>query len=124
MVLNNYYNQFLSDVSDYNESEKDVEDNKYRYGKRIPYIGWYYRHMDFMSGKLPIGNCDEFIGFMVRNKWEYPERYLTEEEFDNVMNIIDQAIEISNSGGVLTDVYNNRNKKLDELWDYMQTLKI
>lgn len=119
-ILDSEYNKFLSDRADYSDHEKDA----HGHGKRLPYIGWYWRHLEFSSGLLPIGDCGDFIGFMANNKWDYPERDLTPEEFDKVMEIIDEAMRLSKQGGCLADIIKETNDKLDELWDYLQTLEV
>lgn len=120
-ILDRHYNDFLSDNSDYNHDN----DDKHGHGKRIPYIGWFWRHISFSDlTTIPIGDCGEFVGFMENNKWDYPERYLTKAEAEHIISIIDEAIELSQAGGALSKVLKNTYKKLDELWDYMQTLEI
>ena len=114
-ILNDYYNQFLSDYAD---DEKG-------HGKRIPYIGWYWRDVDFSSREqITIGDCGEFIGFMENNKWGYNERYLSENEFNNIINIIDKAISENRKGGQLSESSKKRDVELEKLWEYMQTLEI
>lgn len=112
-ILDGQYNNFLS-------SRADDEDDK-----RIPYIGWFWRYIQFSNPtSIPIGDCGEFIGFMANNKWDHPERYLTLEESEKVIAIIDEAIRLSQQGGILADIEAATNAKLRELWDYMQTLAI
>jgi len=117
-ILDSEYNHFLSARADY-----EGDEDKHGCGKRLPYIGWYWRHIEF-SGDIPIGDCGDFIGFMANNKWDHPERDLTEEEKVEVLRIIDEAMELSSKGGALNEIVENTNNKLDELWDYMQTLTI
>ena len=119
VILDSEYNHFLSSRADY----VDGEDDKHDSGKRVPYIGWYWRHIEF-SGDVPIGDCGDFIGFMANNKWDHPERNLTEEEKAEVLRIIDEAMVLSRKGGALREIMANTYAKLDELWDYMQTLTI
>lgn len=119
-ILDSEYNRFLSLHADYDKHDW----GKHDCGKRLPYIGWYWRHIEFSGDQIPIGDCDEFIGFMANNKWDYPERYLTQEEKDHVMSIIDEAMRLSSQGGLGSEIISNTEAKLDELWDYMQTLTI
>lgn len=120
-ILDSEYNRFMEDWADHN-SESDEYDVG-GCGKRIPYIGWYWRHVTF-HGDIPIGDCGEFIGFMVNNKWDYPERNLTESEKMEVMRIIDEAMEENSKGGIFEDIRKKVEDKFTELWEYMQTLKI
>lgn len=115
MIIDEHYNSFLSSCAD---STDGCE-------KRVPYIGWFWRKVEFSHpDQIPIGDCGSFIGFMVNNKWDYPERYLTSEEAEQVITLIDQAIEAANQGGMLDKILKSRDNKLQELWDYMQTLTI
>jgi hypothetical protein len=116
-IIDQQYNEFLSDRSDYN---KDQVDKHGGHGKRLPYIGWFWRHLNFSEKELPIGNCGSFIGFIPNNKWDYPQRSTTREEFQKIMDIIDRAIAQEQKAGVASDL----EAILDELWDYLQTLSI
>lgn len=120
-VLDSEYNDFLSSRADFKDGDTDPHGS----GKRIPYIGWFWRHIEFhdLTG-IPIGDCGEFIGFMANNKWDYSERCLTLEEGEKVMEIIDEAMRLSQQGGNLDEIVKNTDDKLDELWGYMQTLKV
>jgi len=57
----------------------DDNDLAVRHGKAIPYIGWYWRHVDFTQ-TISLGDCGDFVGFMENNKWGYPEFTLTPEQ--------------------------------------------
>lgn len=61
---------------------------------------------------------------MANNKWDYPERTTTPEEFAAIMALIDAAMVENGRGGILADIVKAVNAKLDELWDYLQTLKV
>ena len=122
-ILDSEYNKFLNSWADFNSDDPDDED-RHGCGKRLPYIGWYWRHLCFSSGTLPIGDCGDFIGFMPRNKWDHPERNLTDEEFTHVMGIIDQAMELNSKGGMLSEIHKQVDTKFEELWDYLQTLTV
>lgn len=118
-IINHHYNSFC---------EKACDEGDNPSGKLIPYIGWMWREVDF-CGDIPIGRIvpekeDErgipgFTGFMVNNKWDYPERLLTEGEKAQVINYLDQAMTYTGS-----DYRVKRDKALTKLWDYMQSLSI
>lgn len=120
IILDSHYNDFLAQRADYPTGD----DDKHGHGKRLPYIGWYWRHIAFSRGGVPIGDCGQFIGFMANNKWYYDERNLTEAEQSEVLRIIDDAIALSQKGGNLREIEDTTNAKLDELWDYLQTLSV
>lgn len=120
VIIDSKYNDFLSDKANFSASE-----NKSDHGKRIPYIGWWWRHIQFSNLKqIPIGDCGGFIGFMANNKWDYPERYLTESEALEVISIIDSAMLENRKGGCLADIIAATDKELARLWDYLQSLDI
>jgi hypothetical protein len=110
-ILDSCYNNFI----------RNIEDNNTGVQKRIPYIGAYWRHVTFSDfTNIRIGDCGQFVGFMESNKWGYPERYLTEDEGYSIIGFLDNAMRIQEG--------NDRETTLDiilqNLWDYMQTLKI
>ena len=119
-LVNQLYNAMVSDMANYDESDED----KHGHRKRIPYIGWFYRYSDFVNKEISIGNSGSFIGVMENNKWDCPERYMTKEEVDIYMDFIERAIEERSKGGLVSELYANRDKVLDEMWDWFQTLKI
>lgn len=119
-LLDKQYNDFLGDRADYKQDEDDPRGH----GKRLPYIGWYWRHLDFHSGYLPLGNACGTIGFMANNKWGYPERDTTPDEFAAIMEIVDAAMQANQQGGNLAEIIEQTNKELDRLWGYLQTLTV
>jgi hypothetical protein len=115
VMLDHHYNSFCRDHAD------SEDEDGHRLGKRIPYIGWFWRDVLFDSF-VPIGEAPSpdnsgrpFIGFMANNKWGYPERYLTEVERLQVLAYLDKAIASYRDKDAL-------GAALRELWDYMQTL--
>ena len=118
-VLDGEYNDFLSHRADYPDGERE-----HGRGKRLPYIGWFWRHVCFSSGRVSVGDCGQFVGFMENNKWDYPERELTPDEFAGLMAIIDAAMRLSEQGGELSRIVKETNDKLGEVWDYMQTIRV
>lgn len=78
-------------------------------GKCIPYIGWYWRCVDF--ARVRLGDCGSFIGFMENNKWEYPEWSVTEEQTKSIRA---QLCEI---------VTEPTQAKLQRFFDYIQTCR-
>ena len=119
-ILDGEYNDFLRERADF----KDTDTDPNGYGKRLPYIGWFWRHLEFSDGHLPIGNCGQFIGFMPNNKWDYPERLTTADEFASIIKIIDEAMTLNAQGGDLSKIISSTNAKLDELWPLLQTFSV
>lgn len=119
-IVDSHYNDFIADRADY--GDRDVD--RHGYGKRVPYIGWYWRDIPvYGDWGITIGG-GEFVGFMMNNKWDYPERDLSPDEKERVISILDAAIAASQRGGLLSDTEQSVNDHLDQLWDYLQTLVI
>lgn len=111
-IINDHYNDFCGSYADDESS------------KRIPYLGWYWRHVNFAELKITIGMGGGLVGFMENNKWDYPERDLTEAEAKKVISYLDRAIARNSAGGQLSETIKERDAILAELKDYIQTLKI
>ncbi len=76
-------------------------------GKSIPYIGWFWRYVDFDEPTITIGNCGEFSGFMENNKWGYDSIEIGSKEVKDL----------------LVDIVNQPSKeKLCRLYDRLQEL--
>lgn len=105
-IVNASLNEFVGEYAD---------DEDAPHGKRIPYVGWYWRSTDFANRDIPIGDCGAFVGVMENNKWDYPQRNLTKEEADQVIAIIYEARHESKM---------NAEAKLRELWELFQTFEI
>jgi hypothetical protein len=120
MIDATMYNNFLREWADYDITE----DDPHGHGKRVPYIGWFWRDVDFAERRIPLGHCGDFIGFMRSNKWNHPERVATPGEFAKIIEIIDGAIAESKKRGSREDVRENVNVELTKLWAYMQTLDV
>lgn len=114
IILDATYNDFIRDCCDNN-----LLALAFGVEKPVPFIGSRWRHIEFSQlDKIPIGKSPRMIGFMVKNKCDYPERYLTINEAQNVIALLDEAIHYNQVG--------NFNKVVSILWqlrDYMQTLK-
>jgi hypothetical protein len=64
-------------------------------GKSIPYIGWYWRTVDFDTDKnlwgfglLPAGE----VGFMESNKWGYQSFSADEELWKRIKELLIEAV--------------------------------
>lgn len=83
-------------------------------GKIVPYIGWFWRAVDFSAPEFWLGycndSCGQFVGFMQNNKWDYPEFCITAEQVVRVRELL-----------VAVAVDPNETT-CQALFDYMQTL--
>lgn len=120
-TINGELNRFVSSYADYDEDETGSTP---RFDKRVPYIGWYWRSVDFTNNRIYIGHCGEFVGFMENNKWGYPERMLDDNEAEKVVALVCEAYELSREGGLLSDIQKNTKSKLEEIWPLMQTFEV
>lgn len=146
-ILDSEYNKFLRNCCNVNEYDKDR--TRIRHGKRVPYVGWFWRHLEFHKGRLPIGFIGRappaprlptprswrsvvrdrpgrggYVGFMANNKWGHHERLTTPEEFDTIMGFIDAAMAESQKGGELEEMVRKTHAELKKLRDYVQTLPL
>ncbi len=89
-------------------------------GKCIPYIGWFWREVDFTSpislGILPpqdsqFAKTDGWVGFMENNKWGYDEFTCTLPQSQRLEELLIEAIEKLS------------NETLQAVFNYMQTLR-
>lgn len=119
-IVNGELNRLVARYADYDDDESGDHGD----GKRVPYIGWYWRNVDFVGGDFHVGHCGSFIGFMENNKWDYPERRLTPDEAKRVTAIVCEAMHLNNAGGNLAEIIANTKAKLGELWDLLQSFPI
>lgn len=116
-AINTTLNDLVGQLANYEEGESDP----HGHGKRVPYVGWYWRSVDFASSDYRIGDCGSFVGFMENNKWDYPERRMTPDEAAQVTAIVCEAYDINRGGGILSDILANTRAKVDELWPLLQS---
>jgi len=116
-LINELYNSRVAEWADFDDEDHPPDSD--HHGKRIPYIGWFWRHADFANKQISIGNTGGYIGVMENNKWGYPERLMTAEEFDMFTGYLDRAFAENGQ---------NRKKNVEqifaELRQWFQTLEI
>lgn len=120
-LINMVYNNWIGDYCDTPFNDDEGIEN----GKRIPYIGWYWRNIDVMEKDIRVGITTEgYKGIMENNKWDYGERRLTPEECDTFTGFIDKAIDEYSRGGSLDALIKSRDSVFKEIRDWIQTLEI
>ncbi len=84
-------------------------------GKIFPYIGWFWREVNF-DRLLPLAECEGdigddkgFVGIIVNNKWGYDEWETTEEQRGEIKALFEKAVAAHNQDGY------------QALFDYVQT---
>jgi len=120
LVFNERYNDFCRSWSDAKEESKDYDD--ILNGKRIPYMGWFWRSINFWSGEIPLGFNQGYVGFMENNKWDHHERLMSPHETKQLMLYLDEAMESSRKGGDLGKIHDEVRDKLKVIRDWMQGL--
>lgn len=89
-LINELYNRRVASLADFESDEKVYDDTGT--GKRIPYIGWFWRDADFVNAQITIGRTGNgYIGVMGNNKWGYPEREMTEQEASTFIDFLEAA---------------------------------
>ena|SRR5258708_6327950 len=119
-LVNGAFNSRVSDLADYEDKAVD----KHGHGKRIPYIGWFWRYTDFVGKSISIGDAGGMIGVMGNNKWGYYERLMTEQEANTFIDYLERAFAERDKGGLVSETEADAEKVFDELWDWFQTLKV
>jgi hypothetical protein len=76
-------------------------------GKCIPYIGWYWRTVNFDS-PIHLGHCGKFVGFMENNKWGYQEKECTKKDSKQIIILLEKAVKTPT------------NETLQKAFDYIQ----
>lgn len=92
-------------------SDMDVWEAVEGTGKPIFYWGWVWRDVDFTRPiHLAVGPAtgDKMAGFCENNKWGYPSFILTQEKSDELVELIEMAVDYPNK------------TTLKNVWDFMQ----
>lgn len=110
---NKRYNEVVGKYADYAEADNDP----HGHGKRVPYLGWFWRTVDFadLAGSSLCVEPD-LKGFMENNKWEYRERGLSDAEASAILDIVDDAVRMEDAG----DAPEKVAARLADLWPLMQ----
>jgi hypothetical protein len=95
-LVNDIYNDEIREYADFADGDSA---NDTTTGKRIPYIGWFWRDTDFAERNITIGKAtvesgyaeSGYVGVMEKNKWDYPERQMTPEEAATFIDFLEQA---------------------------------
>lgn len=114
MRTNDEYNTWLAGHSDVDEdADRDYE--LFGTGKRLAYIGWFWRAVDVVGRDIPLGWADGgFVGIMARNKWDYRQRDMTPDEAEHFVAAIEAAMDAEAAGAAREDI--NRRLRDVSLW--------
>lgn len=112
-IINDHYNEVCNRWCD----EESMPN-----GKALPYIGWFWRYVHF-TDEIDIGDCGEFKGVMVKNKWGHPERKMTSKEKKTFIEMLD---DLNNPSYIVSGEEINKqiSRECKKIWDWFQELKI
>jgi len=89
------------------------------------YMGWYWRNVDFFTPRgFTIARGDGQIAACMNNKWDYPERDLTDDEQKVVRDLVWAAYVASRQGGNLAEIHANTDAKLAEAQAFIDSLDV
>lgn len=111
-ILNDMYNSFLERL------HEDCRKELYSRGAIF---------MDFASGKIPIRfvthpDGSKTVSF-AEKRTNDQTRYTTEEEFEKITSIIDEAMQVTMYSGDILKALKLQNEKIKELKGYMNSLE-
>lgn len=117
-VIDYVYNDFCSKIEDLAYEE--------RYKYLIPHFGWFWRSIPFSNPvKIKVAKDSERVGFCAKNKWDYPERYLTYDEAMNIIGHIDSMRSLTNHRSLKESILDDDFLLAsDNLKHYMNSLEI
>lgn len=116
VIVNSALNDWIRDLDD---AAGDALTNIFSHngsGKPVPYVGWYWRNVDFVAGAIPIANCGSFIGVCESNKWGYPMRMLEADEAERVTALLWSAM--------CEEDTEKRTALIKNVWDTFQSFTI
>jgi len=121
-LINELYNKRVAEWADFDDDDNPPDSN--HRGKRIPYIGWFWRHADFADRRISIGDTGGYIGVMENNKWGYRERLMTPEEVDTFTGYLDRAFAENSKSGDKAQLRANAERVFAELRQWFQALEV
>jgi co-chaperonin GroES (HSP10) len=110
--LDALYDAQVADIADCD----DGQDDPHGHGKRLPYIGWFWRELYWADLRIPIGDAGELVGPMMSNKWGYPERRMTRTEAHYFRHELDHVFQLQRAGGDI-------EAPCAQIWNWMQGLR-
>ena len=118
LIVNDTLNKFIADLSPSSFSDNRAE-------APIPYQGWFWRSVDFFAPRgITIAEGDGQIAVCQNNKWDYPQRYLTDVERDEFLRLVWEAYRAGNAGGIVSEIYEARDKAIAKAGEFIAALKI
>lgn len=111
-MIDDQLNERIQEIADFAKGEED----KRGYGKRLPYIGWFWRDIYPSEQRITIGHCGDFVGVMMKNKWDYPARRLRPREIEIFLAMLDKAWKAHGTAEL--------DAACDHIWQWFQTRRI
>lgn len=94
------------------------------HGKAVPYMGWYWRAVDFASGSIPIAFGEGYVACCANNKWGHDEREMAPEEVAQFVGHLDSISKAEGRGGLLSEINDEVRRRILEMQEWMQTLHL
>lgn len=116
LIVNDQLNDFISNYSASSFSED-------RESTPIPFQGWFWRAVDFFSPRgITIAEGDGQVAVCQSNKWDYPQRDLTDTERGEFLALVWSAWQVSRAGGVLSEIQKNTRDELIKAGEFIAGL--
>lgn len=113
-MVNHVLNEFIAahSTTSFDEGRQDTP---------VPYQGWYWRRVDFF-GRITIAVGGGQVAICESNKWDYPERSLTDAERDHFLALVWEAYIVSRQGGRLDLIRQATREALERAGQYIAQL--
>ena len=91
----------------------------------IEYQGWYWRPVDFFNPRgVTIARGGGRVAVCQNNKWDYAERYLTEEEQAEFLRLVWDAWLEDRKGGILSEIREKTRTALGKAGAFIESLSV
>lgn len=110
LIINDRLNDFMIEYVEYG---------------RVTYHDWFWRPVDFFNPNgVTIARAGDEVGICMRNRWGFPERYLTVEEQTQFLRLVLVAYLEWRKGGAPDGVGDKTRAALDAAGDFIENLEI
>lgn len=91
----------------------------------VPYQGWYWRSVDFFAEHgVTIARGDGKVAVCENNKWDYPDRSLTDDERAEFLSLVWDAYKVSCKGGNVADINRATHDALVKAGEFISNLEV
>lgn len=114
LAINEHYNGLASRLCRQHETGL--------HERAVPYMGWYWRAVDFARGKIPIAFGEGYVACCANNKWDHDEREMTPDEVAQFVEHLDSISKAEGRGGLLSEINDEVRRRIQKMQQWMQTL--